>query len=181
LTTYREATAHDWEEIAALHAASWQKAYRGALRDDFLDGPVVESRRERWRERFAEPPANQYVVIAEDADGAMIGFAAAYGESDPVLGTLLDNLHVLPGHQGEGVGRRLVAHVAAWALRAYPGVPLYLDVLEGNSRARRFYERIGGTEAGNDAWDAPDGERHPVVHYAWTIEGMRALVDAVPE
>jgi len=49
---YREATQDDWEAVAALHALSWQKAYRGALRDDF---PDVCALRGRTHFRIATP------------------------------------------------------------------------------------------------------------------------------
>jgi GNAT superfamily N-acetyltransferase len=179
LLRYREATPADWEAVAAVHALSWQKAYRGALSDEFLDGPVVDSRRARWEERFANVPENQYVVLVQDEGGALVGFAAAYGAHHAELGTLLDNLHVLPELQGEGVGRQLVARMAAWALERYPGCVMYLEVLEGNERARRFYERLGGTDASGDTWDAPDGQSHAVRRYTWSRERMQALAAAV--
>ena len=59
------------------------------------DGPVFEDRRIVWEKRLAEPPANQFVVLAEE-EGDGVGFACAYGRDDPRWGTLLDNIHVRP-------------------------------------------------------------------------------------
>lgn len=90
---YRPANYSDRMHIAALHADSWRSHYRGAYRDDFLDGPVFDERREVWQKRLASPPSNQFVVLAEDGD-ELVGFAYVYGGDDEMWGTLLDNIHV---------------------------------------------------------------------------------------
>lgn len=176
---YREATSADWEAIAALHALSWQKAYRGALRDEFLDGPVVESRRERWQQRFSEPPPNQYVVLAENDDGSLAGFGAAYGEEHEDWGTLLDNLHVHPDLHEQGIGKQLVRRVARWCRDEHPALGMYLSVLEQNERAQRFYEGLGGQDVGGDTWIPPDGGSAKVRHYVWDIERVKALAEGI--
>ncbi len=48
---YREATAEDALAVATLHAESWRTHYRGAYRDEYLDGPVLEERTGVWSER----------------------------------------------------------------------------------------------------------------------------------
>ena len=92
-TRYRRATHDDVRAIAALHAESWRHTYRGALRDEFLDGDIEQNRITLWEGRLAAPAANQLVVVAEDDEG-ITGFACAYGRADPRWGTLLDNIHV---------------------------------------------------------------------------------------
>ena len=95
----REATGADAAAVAALHAESWRTHYRGAYRDDYLDGDVFEDRRRVWERRLSDPAANQLVVLAEEG-GELIGFACCYGGEDETWGSFLDNLHVRPGHQG---------------------------------------------------------------------------------
>lgn len=63
MITYREATADDAEQIAQLHSLSWQQNYRGIWRDEFLNGPVLENRREVWQKRLSQLTPNQYVII----------------------------------------------------------------------------------------------------------------------
>ena len=41
---FREATRADAMAVARLHAESWRVHYRGAYRDAYLDGDVVEDR-----------------------------------------------------------------------------------------------------------------------------------------
>lgn len=48
----RKASSKDIAAIAALHAESWRRHYRGAFSDAFLDGEVEASRRKIWSERL---------------------------------------------------------------------------------------------------------------------------------
>lgn len=58
---------------------------------------------------------------------------------------LLDGLCVRDTNRGQGLGRALMAAVAAEArLRGYPGVRL--DVVQENTRARALYQRLGYVE-----------------------------------
>jgi ribosomal protein S18 acetylase RimI-like enzyme len=175
----RQALPSDADDIARLHAISWRTAYRGALSDAYLDGPIEAERAELWRGRLAQPAANQFVVIAESR-GQAVGFACAYGGEDPQWGTFLDNLHVLPESKRQGIGARLMREVAAWSARAHPGQGIYLWVLGSNLDAQRFYARIGGENAGTDLWTPPDGSALPKVRIAWrSAEALAAGVDGL--
>jgi GNAT superfamily N-acetyltransferase len=161
---YREGTRGDAEAIAALHAESWRTTYRGAMRDAYLDGDIPAERRGLWRTRLATPAPNQHVIVAE-RDGRLVGFACAYGGADPRWGTELDNLHA--GEKDRGIGAGLLARVARWARATHPEGGLYLQVLDQNAGARRFYDRNGGRDDGADVWHAPDGSTIPVRRYVW--------------
>ncbi|MFN0039915.1 MAG: N-acetyltransferase family protein [Burkholderiales bacterium] len=177
---FREADKADAEGIASLHATSWRFAYRGSLSDAYLDGPIEEERSEFWRGRFERPAENQFVAVAESR-GKLVGFACAYGGEDPQWGTFLDNLHVEPIHHRKGIGARLMAEVAFWSARSYPGQGIYLWVLESNQRARRFYERVGAEIGGHDLWTPPDGSALPKLRLVWRrAEALSAGVAGVP-
>ena len=60
-------------------------------------------------------------------------------------------MHVRPGHQGRGVGARLMAEIAAWCRTHHPDCGLYLWVLAQNEGAQRFYERRGYERVGEIA------------------------------
>ena len=162
----REATPSDLEAIANLHAQSWRSAYRGALSDAYLNGDLVAERRGLWQERFSNPAANQYVVVAE-LDRTMVGLACAYGDHDVRWGTLLENLHVSHGHKGAGIGTQLVAHVAEWCARTQASDVLHLWVLAPNTAAQGFYQRLGASLVEQAVWDAPDGNRIAELRFAW--------------
>jgi GNAT superfamily N-acetyltransferase len=163
----RHATYEDVAAVATLHAESWRATYRGAYRDEFLDGPVVDERRAAWEERLSAPPHNQFVVVAED-EGGMVGFACAYGREDERWGTLLDNIHVRRAQHRRGTGTALVMEVATWCRAHYSDCGLYLWVLAQNVQAQRFYERLGATDRGGEISVPPGGGEVPSRRYAWS-------------
>ena len=168
----RIAVAADVPAIARLHAESWRVAYRGMLQDDYLDRTIYAERQALWEERFLSSPANQYVVVAETA-GSVTGFACVYGDEDATWGSFLDNLHVEPDQKRKGVGTVLMAKVAAWSLKSWPAAGMYLWVLESNTPAMRFYERLGGTVAGEGVWTPPDGGEYRKLRYVWErVDGL---------
>lgn len=171
--TLREATLADAPAIAALHAESWRFAYRGAYSDEYLDGDVFQDRARVWQERLSSPPPNQYIILAEDADG-LVGFACAYGADDERWGTLVDNLHVRPDRHRQGTGKRLLAEVAAWCLTEHAGSGLYLWVLEQNARARRFYESLGAKDVESKSSVPPGGGTTVPHRYVWSRDELIA-------
>jgi hypothetical protein len=48
------------------------------------------------------------------------------GGDDELLGTMLDNLHVLQSQKGKGIERKLVRDIASWCDRDYSAKGLYL-------------------------------------------------------
>jgi ribosomal protein S18 acetylase RimI-like enzyme len=139
---------------------SWRAAYRGIVPDDFLQALDIEARTALWRERLAG--GDMRVVVAEAEEP--LGFCA-YGPTtdadlEPGNSVQVFNLHVRSDLRGQGVGRALLAPVMEAV--AAPGRDVCLWVLEGNSAARRFYERLGLTFDGTRV----DREFAPGVHAA---------------
>ena len=164
--TIRPARPSDCRAIAELHAASWRFAYRGALSDDYLAGDIVSDRNRLWNARLSEPPADQYVAVAE-RDGVLAGFACAYFGDDKAWGSLLDNLHVRQDTHRNGLGTALLQDIAAQCCARAGTAGLYLWVLQDNMRAQRFYAHHGARNVGADIWDAPGGTRVPRFRFAW--------------
>ncbi len=139
----RFAIPADADAIAALHADSWSRHYRGAYSDDYLDGDAHEDRRSVWRERFRVASEDQLTIVAEREDG-LAGFAHTCCDADPEWGALLDNLHVRYNLKRQGIGRALMAETAATLVERHPASPLYLWVLQQNVAAQAFYAALGG-------------------------------------
>jgi GNAT superfamily N-acetyltransferase len=166
--TIRAAGLADADAIAQLHTRSWQTAYRGILSDDFLHGPLPENRRVLWHARLSEADRADQVVLVDEHEGAIRGFACAFLEADPEWGCLLDNLHVVPDLKGQGLGRQLMTAVAERVLLSNSCGRLHLWAYEQNLAARRFYERLGGANTLCHAELALDGTQVNAVRYCWS-------------
>ena len=169
---FRSAGPDDAAAVAALHADSWRRHYRGAFADAFLDHDVDGYLRPAWTERLAVPDPRARTILAEH-DGALVGLAHTLLGEDPAWGALLDNLHVAYGLKGHGIGSRLLALTARAVLDSAPASGLYLWVLEQNRAARAFYAARGGTCVGREPAPAPGGDPGRLngmpmgLRYAW--------------
>ena len=144
---FREASRHDVEAIAALHAESWQQHYRGAYLDSFLDGDVLADRLAVWHARLATPSATHFTIGAFQS-GEVVGFVHMILDQDPHWGTLLDNLHVTYRLKRHGIGRRLLTEAARELVQRRPADrQFYLWVLAQNRAAQAFYAACGGASA----------------------------------
>jgi GNAT superfamily N-acetyltransferase len=92
---------------------------------------------------FGERPAAE-VVLAYDGE-AIAGYALWFRSYSTFLarpGIYLEDLFVYPAFRGRGLGRRLLAHLAAIAVdRGYGRVDW--AVLDWNVNAMRFYRSLG--------------------------------------
>ncbi|MFG2103497.1 GNAT family N-acetyltransferase [Micromonospora echinaurantiaca] len=94
------------------------------------------------RALFGPRPVAEAVVAT--IDGEPVGFALFYPTYSTVLGRPgihLEDLYVRPEQRGGGVGRALLAHLAALAV-ARGCVRLEWWVLRTNDPALRFYRRL---------------------------------------
>ncbi|MBC6996821.1 GNAT family N-acetyltransferase [Neolewinella lacunae] len=170
---YRSATSADVPAIAALHAASWQRTYRGAFSDTYLDEQAPAERLATWRERFAVPNPRMIVTVAED-DTGLQGFCCVFMDHDQD-GHLLDNLHVSPAYQGQGIGKRLMQRSAARVAEHAPGGDIYLWVLTVNTPALRVYESLGGRPGRTEVQHFAAGNQTPALQMIWRLADMAAF------
>jgi GNAT superfamily N-acetyltransferase len=81
-----------------------------------------------------------------------VGFALYFHNFSTFLaqpGIYLEDLFVLPGHRGRGIGRALLRHLAQVAVERGCG-RLEWSVLDWNRDAIDFYERLGARP--NSEW-----------------------------
>lgn len=138
----RVARPADANAIAALHAESWRRHYRGAYSDSFLDGDVDADRLEVWTKRLGHSDGTASTILAE-VEGAVVGFAHVVFDDDSNWGSLVDNLHVAFDRKRHGIGSRLMTEMAREVVARGSG-GLYLWVLEQNTIAQTFYEALDG-------------------------------------
>lgn len=136
---------NDLESVVQL----WYRAWHHNFPDFLHPWPF-----EQWRERFQDKVAmNESIWIAENT-GQIVGFLVLR-ESDGYL----DQIFVAPEMQHQGVGTTLLNK----AKQLSPG-GLYLETLQRNTNARRFYEKHGFVPGHRDI-NPNNGQ--PNIEYRW--------------
>ncbi|MEB3965274.1 GNAT family N-acetyltransferase [Streptomyces kunmingensis] len=155
-------TLDDCHAVAEVRVRGWQVAYAGLMPQAHLDAMSVARDAVRRREMFGRVPE----FVAE-RDGAVVGWACHGPSRDrdvPPGEAELYALYAHPGHLSTGVGRALLDTCAGAAAHAGHST-MRLWVLEGNARARRFYERAGFvTDGAREPYEV-GGVRVPEVRY----------------
>jgi GNAT superfamily N-acetyltransferase len=142
MTEVRPAVPEDAHAVARVHVRSWQSAYRGLIAQEYLDSLDPEA----WAARYPFGRVGiliPFTVVAVDGSTIRGLAATALCRDDdlPGFGELMA-IYVDPEHMHTGVGRLLIG-AARERLRALGVDAAALWVLDGNARARRFYERDG--------------------------------------
>lgn len=165
----RLATAADAPGISRLQVRAWRAAYRGLLPDALLAALSVERREDIWRRWHDDQPLRR-IWVAEQPPG-LVGFVATGpGRDDDAIASAGEvyAIYVEPALIGSGLGRRLLAR-AVTGLRAQGFAQATLWVLEGNARARRFYEAAGWRADGASKSQRWEGCEPVEVRYARTL------------
>ena len=135
----RTADRNDLAAIRDLHIRSWRDAYATLLPADYLARQIEVDFAAKWS--VLDP--NDIVLVGE-CEGRIVAFAAI--RPDHASGPFLDNFHVDPHCRSGGFGFKMFEEIRA-RLRARGTTRLWLEVMEDNLRARRFYARQGGRES----------------------------------
>lgn len=111
--------------------------------DSYLEQMNVADSVAFWQRILASGSRDVSVLAAVDAE-LVVGFASGNRRNPPKLGfdAELSAIHVAPQHRRRGIGRDLVAAVAA-GQRASGAHGLLTFVIAGNRGARTFFERLG--------------------------------------
>lgn len=129
-----------------------------ALRLEMLaDSPLAFL--EKLADAAARPHAEFAARVARNATGPycaqfvadtgrrLVGHAGGMAAPDEPGVTVIFAVYVTPAHRGTGLVERLIDAVAAWS-RACGRPELLLEVVVGNYRAIRAYERLGFVDTG---------------------------------
>jgi ribosomal protein S18 acetylase RimI-like enzyme len=139
----RPATISDARNIARVHVASWQVAYRGQMPDAVLDNLDVEKRAAFWLTHLAGQPRGTFVA---ESNRELIGFCdlipSRDQDSNPHIIAEIVAIYVHPNHWRQGAGRALWHRTLAAAQHGnFSAVTLW--VLASNMAARNFYQAMG--------------------------------------
>lgn len=172
--TIREATAKDAYAIAEVHIASWKTTYRDIFPPEMLAELSVESRAALWEESLSKPSGIDFLFVAENASGEVIGFAGGGRAHEAIKGYEgeLRVMYILETYHGLGIGRRLFDHIIARLVDT--GIDsMFAWALKDNPN-RKFYEKLGGEAIGDRLYER-GGRYYPAVGYGW--KDIRKLVD----
>jgi len=157
--------------------ASWRVAYHGIMPDSALEALSVDVFAAGWAKTLGQVQRSNLVA---EARGQVVGFASFGPSRDAVAVPPIGELYALyldPAVWGRGVGYALWS-AALNDLRGagYAGVTLW--VLEANTRARSFYERVGfELEPGVTRALEREGAVLPEVHYRRSLLAPSANPD----
>lgn len=137
-------TVNDSKSVAEIHTQSWQSAYKGIIPQEFLDAIDVKKREENWARGIIKDPG-LIRLVAKDDNGSIIGFLCGLHNRDknPKIDGELWAIYVYPEQTKRGVGKLLFnSFVNELRKRSFSKMNVW--VLEKNSIARIFYEKMGG-------------------------------------
>lgn len=144
MTTLRPATPDDMSRVADLWHAGWHDAHPGHVPDELTASRTWQEFHDRAAHRVAD------TTVAE-VDGVLAGFTMVVGDE-------VEQVYVGAGHRGTGVAETLLDDAVRRVARSGHDVA-WLAVVEGNARARRFYERRGWRDAGALPYEVVSGGR----------------------
>lgn len=166
----REGAAADADRVAGILAAAWQAAYRDLVSAEVLRALPVDRWRHAWRARLegGVPP-----TLVAEREGRIDGWIIP-GPSrdetdagDPAVGEI-QGIYVDPAAWGTGVAEALW-RAGLDRLRTDGFTRAVVWTFEANTRARRFYERMGAIlDDGATKTEVRFGTRLPEVRYRLT-------------
>ncbi|WP_433935327.1 N-acetyltransferase family protein [Sorangium cellulosum] len=162
----RRAQPGDAATIARVEVDSWRAAYLGLVPASDLNALSTQAREASWRRILSHGAATGTRAWTLHAEDAALGFASAgptRDDDEPLDVGELYTLYLLPAAWGRGLGAALLDTAQAdLARRRHRTMTIW--VLEGNTRARRFYELSGFTR---------DGARRPARVGAGSLPEVR--------
>ena len=132
--SFRPATPEDYEFARFTHHAAYRQVVTrqfGKWDEGMQDGFFAEN----WGEGPME------IVLF---GGERCGYLGVDHKADHVY---VREIVILPAYQGKGIGTRILQGLQVAA--AVRGIPVRLQVLIANDRARRLYERVGFVQTGS--------------------------------
>jgi len=151
--------------MARVTVDTWFAAHKGQVSDESF-----QQRRDEWGYaeseqgwsrtiREADGVSAQMLVAADEGQAIAVAASEITGPDCAEVGSL----YVAVPYQRSGIGRRLV-EATIDHYRSLGISTLHVAVLTTNWPARRFYESLGGRDAGTR--DDPDGLE---IVYAWDL------------
>lgn len=153
-------------ELSLVYEESWKYAYKGIIPQDYLDSIP----RGRWADTAHQ--AGRHTLVAAEGE-RIVGTSCCCRSRLPDMndwGEII-SIYLLPEYMGRGYGRALLT-AAVDTLREQGFADVFLWVLEENSRARGFYEKMGFNPSGRYLDDNIGGKPLREIQYCLTSGGQ---------
>lgn len=155
------APTDDRSEISKVYEESWKFAYKGIVPQSYLDS-IPEG---RWASKVDSLDRKTLVCVESGKIIGTTSFSKSRFAQFSDWGEII-SIYLLPNYMGRGYGKALLeAAVAELKTMDYKNV--FLWVLEENSRARKFYEKMGFTLADDYLDDNIGGKNLREIRYIY--------------
>lgn len=141
-TTLRPGTLADAPAVAEVWHASWHDGHAGHVPDGLTAARTLEA-------FHARTPGRVDDTSVALVDGDVAGFVMVAGDE-------VEQLFVAAAHRGSGIAALLLAE-GEQRVAAAGHAEAWLAVVEGNARARRFYEKHGWRDGGELPYEVEAG------------------------
>ena len=121
---------------------------------------------DRWKKGLQASPDHRVIVAVHDE--TVVGFVGAGKTNDKTAG-FVTSLFILPEHWDAGIGTALMGE-AMEVFRDFKFKTALLYAYCDNTRARRFYERLGWTLNGQTYTQDVEGTHLEMVCYQRAVE-----------
>jgi GNAT superfamily N-acetyltransferase len=139
----RNATKDDVEVLGLIYSLSYQAAFKDIIPDNILENVFSLERRTDglMKEISVGTPVNT-ILFYEDIPVGLLTYGKPKDEDSDDSSIEIWRIYLLPTYWGQNVGIDLLD----WGIKEIQGKghkKIILWVLEENSRARKFYEKMG--------------------------------------
>ncbi|MCU1367466.1 MAG: acetyltransferase [Ilumatobacteraceae bacterium] len=156
----RPARYTDADAMCDAQVQGWRTAYRGLFPDAYLDADEFDAVRRTWWRGGSWLDNATTCTLAGEIDGEVVGFSVVGPERVDGIETAGDggevySFYLRPVAWGSGLATTLMTASEEW-LRSRGFGQASLWALRDNSRARRFYEKVGWSWVGRESmWAGP--------------------------
>jgi ribosomal protein S18 acetylase RimI-like enzyme len=138
----RYADISDAKTLGKIHSRSWKVAYNGIVPDEILDKITAEKRQKYFEKSLTDELEEDAIIFKDNEAVGFICIGKCRDTDKPDTYGEIWGIYLLPQYWKMGIGSKLIN----WGInelkkRKFHNITLW--VLEENTSARKFYEKIG--------------------------------------
>ena len=141
----RKAKIEDSNSIASLILRGWQTAYKGLIKQEFLDSMKEDEMNKGWKKSIFSQNENNNVYVYEKENKILgiIRFGKVDDENDISHNAEIHVLYVEPELKRNGIGSKLFNYAKNYFIE-HNRKNLIIWCLKGNNPSIEFYKKMGG-------------------------------------